>query len=112
MQPIDQLNARLLLLCAFGLPIATILCGSESTLAQGEQKGVSTSQQIEDEEANKINSNRITGGAASHSHWRLKFGHSKGYASCRLSKTSAAQHRELQDFLDGKSDCFAGYDLQ
>jgi len=32
------------------------------------------------------------------------------HKSCRIEGTSTNQQRELQDFLDGKSECFAGYD--
>jgi len=222
MQTIDQLSARLFLIFAFGLPLDTVLCGSNACLAQSDQKEVSTSgkklfvRKIEfnlgDEGANKvalsamktkcgdefdrdsiaadlesifaalskywesakadkppfywannlraeptkngvngvivtisistpikISSSYVTGsfdtralppvfrdplhtvgwnsfdsyrtGGSVAPRTQSHFKHSgSAHSSCHLSGTSAGQHRELQNFLNGSSDCFAGYD--
>ncbi|MDR3613782.1 MAG: hypothetical protein P4L53_09445 [Candidatus Obscuribacterales bacterium] len=58
-------------------------------------------------------SNRINSVAARRVQWRFKHRVWIGASSsCHLSGASAAQRRELQNFLDGKSDCFAGVDAE
>jgi hypothetical protein len=149
MQTIAQLSARLLLLSAFGLPLATTLCALDTCLAQssqnldvGARKNVNFSvpesftmtscRQFSPRDIDPLTHRQIFGhflGPVAQP--KNFFQESRIYAApsqglsqwspwpspsaCppfRIVGTSASQQRELENFLNGKTDCFTGYDCE